>query len=53
MQFFAIIYGISAFGMITYFNWLYAVQNGFWKWLIFGEIVATFQGLFWPFFINW
>jgi hypothetical protein len=53
MQFVAIIYGISAFGMITYFNWLYAVQNGFWKWLLFGEIVATFQGLLWPFFINW
>jgi len=51
MQIIAIVYGISAAVMALYFNWLYAVQNGFWKWLLFGEIIATFQGLFWPFFI--
>lgn len=36
-----------------YFNWLYAVENGFLAWLFFGEIIASLKGLAWPlFFIN-
>jgi len=34
-----------------YFNYLYAVENGFIAWVFFGEIIATFKGLLWPFFI--
>jgi hypothetical protein len=53
MQIIFVLYGISAAMMALYFNWVYAVEKGFWAWLLFGEIVASFQGLFWPFFINW
>jgi hypothetical protein len=53
MQVIVILYLISAGVMGLYFNYLYAVENGFLAWLWFGEIVATFQGLLWPFFINW
>ncbi len=53
MQIIIILYLISAGIMGLYFNWIFAVENGFWAWLFFGEIVATLQGLFWPFFINW
>ena len=30
---------------------VYAVENGFIAWVFFGEIIATFKGLLWPFFI--
>jgi hypothetical protein len=53
MEFILIAYLISAGLMSVYFNYLYAVENGFWAWFWFGEIVATFQGFLWPFFINW
>ena len=49
----AVIYGISVGGFGLYFNWLYAVENGFWAWLIFGELIASAKALVWPFFINW
>ena len=49
----AIIYGISVAGFGLYFNWLYAVENGFWAWLVFGELIASAKALVWPFFINW
>ena len=29
-------------------NFLYLRYEGFWSWLFFGEIVATFKALFWP-----
>jgi len=34
-----------------YFNYLYAVEHGFIAWIFFGEIIAAFEGLLWPFFI--
>ena len=49
----AVIYGISVAGFGLYFNWLYAVENGFWAWLFFGELIASAKALVWPFFINW
>ena len=49
----AVIYGISVAGFGLYFNWLYAVENGFWAWLVFGELIASAKALVWPFFINW
>jgi hypothetical protein len=42
--------GIAAV-FTLYFNYMYAVTNGFIAWVFFGEIVATFQGLLWPFFM--
>ena len=53
MQVLAIVYAISAGVMALYFNWVYALENGFWAWVWFGEIVASFKGMFWPFFVNW
>jgi|TARA_R110000737_G_scaffold303075_1_gene310251 hypothetical protein len=49
----AIIYGITVAAFGLYFNWLYAVENGFWAWLFFGELIASAKALVWPFFINW
>ena len=41
---------ISSF-FVLYFNYTFAIENGFVAWVFFGEIVATFKGLLWPFFI--
>ena len=43
MQAIVILYLISAGVMGLYFNYLYAVENGFWAWVFFGEIVANTQ----------
>ena len=51
LAFFMVSYAIVASGFIAYFNYLYAVENGFVAWLLFGEIVATFKGLLWPLYI--
>jgi hypothetical protein len=53
IMFFAVLYGISVAVFTLYFNWIYANEHGFWSWLIFGEIIATFKGFAWPFFVNW
>tara|TARA_B110000503_G_C6872333_1_gene299209 strand:+ start:428 stop:607 length:180 start_codon:yes stop_codon:yes gene_type:complete len=37
---------VGLFG--AYYNYLYAVENGFWAWLFFGEIIASFKALVWP-----
>ncbi len=33
-----------------FFNWQYAQENSFSKWLLFGEIVPTIQGAVWPYY---
>ncbi len=45
------LYAMTAGVFTLYFNYMYAVNNGFIAWIFFGEIVATFQGFLWPFFI--
>jgi len=45
-----IVYGISVGIFGLYYNYLYAVENGFLAWLFFGEIVASFKALIWPLF---
>ncbi len=45
------IYALVAVVSSIYFNWNYVVTEGFWKWLMFGEVIATFKGLLWPFFL--
>lgn len=37
--------------MATYYNWQYAKENGFIKWLFLGEVVSTFKSFFWPYFV--
>lgn len=45
------IYFLVAFVIVTpYFNWRYAVQNGFVSWFYFGEVVATAQAMIWPYY---
>jgi len=39
--------GLSA----CYFNYAFARDHGFMAWLWFGEIVATLQGLLWPYYL--
>ena len=34
-----------------YFNWTYARDNGFVKWLFLGQIVPTAKATIWPYFI--
>jgi hypothetical protein len=34
---------------MPYFNWVYATTHGFTKWLFFGEVVATFRAVAWPY----
>jgi hypothetical protein len=33
-----------------YFNWQYARENGFFKWILLGEIVPTLQSTIWPYY---
>jgi|SRR5215510_9513596 len=34
-----------------YYNWQYAKENGFVKWLFLGEIVPTAKAAVWPYFV--
>ena len=43
-------YLIPSFVSAPYFNYLYARENGFVAWLLFGEVVATVKSFAWPYF---
>ena len=45
-----IAYGISVGIFGLYYNYLYAIENGIWAWVFFGEIIATLKALVWPLF---
>jgi len=48
------IVGIYVFGIMlsaTYFNWTFARDNGFWTWLLLGEVVPTAKALIWPYYV--
>jgi hypothetical protein len=45
------IYFISVAIFISYFNWQFAKENGFLKWLILGQIVPTAKSLVWPYYV--
>ena len=45
------VYGLISAYYALYFNWMVFMEEGFLVWLFFGEVVATFKGLLWPFFI--
>jgi hypothetical protein len=36
---------------IPYYNWKYARENGFWSWLVLGQIVPTLQSAIWPYYV--
>ncbi len=47
------IYYVYFIGLIisaVFFNWQYAQENGFFKWLLLGEIVPTIQSTIWPYY---
>lgn len=35
---------------VPWFNWNYARENGFMKWLLLGEFVATTKAIVWPYY---
>ena len=35
---------------VPVFNWRYAREHGFVSWLLFGEVVATFKAVVWPYY---
>jgi len=43
-------YALGAMAAIPYFNWQYAHDHGFARWVLLGELVATAKGLAWPYF---
>ena len=45
------IYGLIGAGYAIYFNYIYLMEKGFVAWLFFGEVIATFKGFLWPFFM--
>ena len=44
-------YGMGVMGSVTYFNWQYAKDNGFVKWLFLGQIIPTAKGIVWPYYL--
>jgi hypothetical protein len=44
------LYGLSVMFAVPYYNWQYARENGFAKWLLWGEIVPTLKGSAWPYY---
>lgn len=43
--------GLALLIFAPYYNYAYARDNGFLKWLCFGEIVATAKATVWPYFL--
>jgi hypothetical protein len=39
---------LSLFIFVPIYNYKYANENGFLKWIVFGEVVATTKALIWP-----
>ncbi len=46
----AVLYVISLTVVTPYYNWQYAKEHGFVKWILFGEIVATVKSTVWPYY---
>jgi hypothetical protein len=45
-----VFYLVSCSFAALYFNWKYARDNGFVKWILLGEFVPTAKSLVWPYF---
>jgi hypothetical protein len=44
------LYMITVMFALPYYNWRYATENGFLKWLLWGETVPTAKALIWPYY---
>ncbi|MBI4190996.1 MAG: hypothetical protein HY525_10720 [Betaproteobacteria bacterium] len=45
------LYMLAAMAAVPYFNWRYAQEHGFVRWLLLGELIATGKGVAWPYFV--
>lgn len=45
------VYILPMIFFVPYYNWQYANDNGFVKWILLGEVVATGEGIIWPYYI--
>ena len=45
------LYMLATMVAVPYFNWQYAKEHGFMRWLFLGEFVATAKGFAWPYFV--
>ena len=45
------VYIVSVMLFAPYYNWKFAQKAGFVPWLFGGEIVGTFKGVLWPYFL--
>lgn len=43
--------GLASLIFAPYYNYVYARDNGFMRWLLFGEVVATAKAIVWPYFL--
>jgi hypothetical protein len=41
--------GVGGLFFVPYYNWRYAQEHGFIKWLLLGEVVPTLKGVAWPY----
>jgi hypothetical protein len=44
------VYFIGLMISALFFNWQYAQENGFFRWLLLGEIIPTIQSTIWPYY---
>src|SRR5690242_2643510 len=51
LQVLVVAYFIGAILSGAYFNWTYARDHGFLKWLLLGQIVPTMKAAAWPYFV--
>jgi len=45
------LYIVCASVVAVYFNWQYARNHGLVKWILLGEIVSTWKGAAWPYYL--
>lgn len=43
--------GLALVIFVPYYNYAFARDNGFFKWFMFGEVVATAKAIVWPYFL--
>ena len=48
---FLFVWGWGLAVAVPYFNWQYAKESGFARWLLLGEVVATVKASAWPYFL--
>lgn len=46
-----LIYGLSVLLFGTYFEWQFAVENGFIEWLLLGWLIPALKAIIWPVFV--